>query len=195
MKHIGILGGSFDPPHKSHKAVIDKCFQMKLVNEVWVLPTYHHVQKIPQASFEQRIKMCKIMFERFLKPIKVKDFERCNRVGSTYNLIRILKGMFEKYRFSIIIGRDCAENIESWIEYQDLIQTIPFIVFERQYWGEFNHTWYLKEPHQLIHLPGSFISSTMIRKLLRQDHINLASHFTNVKLVNYIQKEKIVYEN
>jgi nicotinate (nicotinamide) nucleotide adenylyltransferase len=195
MKRIGIFGGSFDPPHHNHKDIIEQCLQMKLVDEVWVLPAFHHVQKENATSFEQRIKMCKIMFEKFLKPIKVKDFEVCNRSGATLDMVRILRGMFNRYSFSVIIGRDCAENIETWVQYKTLIQEVPFIVFEREHCGDYKKDWYLNEPHRLINNKGSFISSTDVRKLLSKGHYNVAGCLTSEKLIDFIRKEKITYEN
>lgn len=195
MKTIGIFGGSFDPPHCSHKAIIDECIKRNFVDEVWVMPSCNHPHKENQASFEQRIKMCKMMFTRWFYPVRVENFERCNATGTTLNLLKVLKGFMPEYEFRFIIGRDCADNIQSWYRPEELIQQVPFIVFEREDYAPKNlNTWYLVKPHCLISVKNCGISSTIIRKLVKNDCFKLVRILTNKKLVKYIQKERI-YED
>jgi len=195
MKRIGIFGGSFDPPHCSHKAIIDECIKRKLVDEVWVMPSCNHPHKSNQASFEQRIKMCKMMFTRWLYPVRVENFERCNASGTTLNLLRILREFMPEVEFKFIIGRDCADNIQSWYKPNELIHQVPFIVFER---NDYAHkgldTWYIVKPHCLVSVNGCSTSSTVVRNLVKDNHHRLVRVFTNKKVARYIQKEKL-YEN
>jgi len=195
MKKIGILGGSFNPPHISHLAIVKACLEKNLVNEVWVLPTYNHPHKNNQVSFEHRIKMCKLIFPSLFGRIKVKRYEEMNISGRMYDMIAILRFMFEKYNFSVIIGRDCADHINTWANYESLIQSVPFIIFERgDYIEQHLETWYLIKPHQMLLIKNCECSSTYIRKLLSRGNFNCATALTNKKIVRFIKKEKL-YEN
>ena len=40
MKTIALFGGSFDPPHIGHKAVVEAVLKLKDVEEVVVMPTF-----------------------------------------------------------------------------------------------------------------------------------------------------------
>lgn len=193
MKKIGIFGGSFSPPHKSHKAIIEECIKRKIVDEVWVLPSYNHTQKDIIVSFEQRIKMCKMMFCKWFNfKIKVKDYEKSNNDGSMLSLVIILKSIFKDYDFYVIIGSDCADNIYSWKYCEVLLEFTNFIVFNREdYFPHTTSTWYLKKPHQFIEVPGCFLSSTYIRKLINKNYFNLVRILTNKKISNFIKKEKL----
>jgi nicotinate-nucleotide adenylyltransferase len=195
MKKIGILGGSFDPPHISHKSIVDACLEKGLVDEVWVLPTYNHTQKNNIASFEQRIKMCKMLFCKLFGKVKVQDFERCNRSGCMYDMIAILRSMFENYHFYVIIGRDCADNIDTWMHTEALLQTVPFIVFERgDYAGTNLDTWYFMEPHKFLSIERCDISSTEVRGLVKRKLFNLVRVLTNQKVSDFIRRNKL-YED
>ena len=192
MKRIGIFGGSFDPCHCSHKAIIDACLEKGLVDEVWVLPTYNHIQKNNIATFEQRIKMCKMMFCKRFGKVKVQDFERCNRSGCMYDMIAILRSMFENHHFFVVIGRDCADNIDTWMHSQSLLQTVPFIVFERgDYIGTNLDTWYFREPHKFLAVDGCDFSSTYVRKLADKKKFGLVRCLTNKKVSDFIRKNRL----
>lgn len=196
MKYIGIMGGSFDPPHLSHKAIADECIRRKLVDQVWILPAYHHVEKKNIATFEQRIKMCKIMFGGLFSKIKVKNFEKWNREGTTFNLLKILQKQFPHYRFTIIIGEDCADHIDTWFRYEELIKSYFFIVFKREDYFNFKpKDWYKEKPHKFIKVNKCFYSSSLIRKYFLKKHYNLIKLMISKKVFKYIIKEQIDYEN
>ena len=189
MKRIGIFSGSFDPCHVSHLAIIDECIKRNLVDEVWVLPSSRHCQKNNVATFEHRLKMCKLLFEKPFNHVKVKDLERFNPSGATIHMVLILMEMFKKYHFSIIIGQDCADNIKTWVAYQKLIDMVPFIIFEREDYTTNMSTWYLTSPHHLFQVKGKcFFSSTYVRKLLGEKKFVCAGVITGQKVIKYIQK-------
>lgn len=193
---IGIFGGSFDPVHVSHQSIANECIKRKLVDEVWVLPASHHRQKDNIATFEQRLKMSKLLFEKPFGRVKVKDFEILNPSGAMIHMILILMVMFKQHTFSIIIGRDCADNINTWLEWTKLIKMIPFIVFEREDYTANMSTWYLTSPHHLLQVKGKcFFSSTYVRKLLGEKKFVCAGAITGQKVIKYIQKNGLYIPN
>jgi nicotinate (nicotinamide) nucleotide adenylyltransferase len=195
MKKIGIFGISADPPHASHKAIIEACLKKKLVNEVWVLPSDNHTQKKNIASFGQRIEMCKLMFKSWKYPIIVKDFELYNNSGTTLRMINRLEFLFKKYKFYFIAGEDQADNIETWYSYKELIEKYPFIVFQRgDYVSKNPKDWYLSKPHTVVSIEGCGISSTQVRRAINQSLYNLAETMTNDEVVRYILGS-CLYEN
>ena len=197
MKRIGIFGMSGNPPHCSHLAIANECIRRNLVDKVWVLPTYNHTQKQNSASFEQRVKMCQMMFGNGLfSKIKVKRYEEMNKSGYMFDMIAILKSMFEKHEFYIIIGRDCADSISSWFNYEALRSTVPFIVFERFGMKEdFGlETWYFFKPHQMVTALGCDVSSTRVRSLVKCKEFSIIGNLTNKKIAEYIKKENL-YED
>ena len=78
MKNIGLLGGSFDPPHKGHLYISLEAKKLLKLDEIWWLVTPQNPLKIHQpASYLERVKNCKIMTKN--KPIKIKEIEKKNK--------------------------------------------------------------------------------------------------------------------
>jgi nicotinate-nucleotide adenylyltransferase len=201
MKRIGILGGSFDPPHQSHKAIAQDCIDRNLVDEVWICPTYIHTQKKAHTNFKHRMNMCRIMFESWFSKIKVKDYQGWTSDGSTFSLMEYLKGknfIYKDYKkdneFYLIIGRDCADNISSWYNWEELISENSFIVFNRDnHLSDDNDVWYIKKPHRLIYSKhvGDWSSSFIRNKLFKKRFYKLAKLLTSGKLISYINNHNL----
>lgn len=188
-KKIGILGGSFDPPHNSHKAIVNFCIKNKIVDEVWIIPSFNHLQKNNIASFEDRIEMCKLMFTGWLKPVKVLDIDKLNGQGSAFNLMGLLYNEYEDYDFYYIIGRDCADNIDTWVNYKTLIRTTPFIIFQRSDYVSKECGWIERSHHQQFAIDGCDWNSTALRKILKPRCYRVAEFMTSKKVIKYIIKE------
>ena len=59
FKDIGILGGSFDPPHKGHLYVSKQSLKrLKLKKVIWAITKKNPLKKKPFFSFTMRKKMC-----------------------------------------------------------------------------------------------------------------------------------------
>ena len=59
-KSVGILGGSFDPPHKGHLTISKIAIKkVKLDRVLWVVTKKNPFKKKPFYSLSQRIKMTK----------------------------------------------------------------------------------------------------------------------------------------
>ena len=75
MKNIGLLGGSFDPPHKGHLYISLEAKKILKLDEIWWLVTPKNPLKIYQpANYIDRVKNCKLITKN--KPIKIKEIEK-----------------------------------------------------------------------------------------------------------------------
>ena len=71
MKNIGLLGGSFDPPHKGHLYISLEAKKILKLDEIWWLVTQQNPLKINKpASYSERLRNCKLIIKN--QPIKVK---------------------------------------------------------------------------------------------------------------------------
>ena len=72
MKNIGLLGGSFDPPHKGHLYISLEAKKILKLDDIWWLVTPQNPLKLIQpASYSERIKNCKLIIKN--QPIKIKE--------------------------------------------------------------------------------------------------------------------------
>ena len=75
MKKIGLLGGSFDPPHRGHLFISNEAKKVLQLDEIWWLVTPQNPLKISKpATYEERLQNCKQITKNF--PIKILEVEK-----------------------------------------------------------------------------------------------------------------------
>ena len=75
MKKIGLLGGSFDPPHRGHLFISNEAKKVLQLDEIWWLVTPQNPLKISKpATYEERLQNCKQITKSF--PIKILEVEK-----------------------------------------------------------------------------------------------------------------------
>lgn len=170
---VCILGGNYSPIHNGHIQTAQFILNTtRKFDEVWLLPTYGHIQKEQSVSAEHRLEMCKIA-AKVDGRIKVFDYEIKNKLaGETFNFVKRLmteKSLNEIYNFSLAIGLDNANHFDKWVNYEELERIAKFVIIPRKgVTRDINVDWYLKEPHIYIHGETDImdISSTTIRNIL-----------------------------
>ena len=93
MKHIGILGGSFDPPHRGHIYISLEAKKILSLDQVWWLVTQQNPLKIVRpATYMERINNCNKISRT--RPILVKEIEK--QLSIDNNVIRYLTVKYDK---------------------------------------------------------------------------------------------------
>ena len=131
MTNIGLLGGSFDPPHIGHKKIINYC--MKLFDKILIIPNKESIDihKKNLASPIDRIEMLNLMFSSEL--IKIKDLETTSNFPSyTYNTLKFLEEKYFDDEIFMILGKDQIMNIHTWYKYEYLLSNLNIICFDRK---------------------------------------------------------------
>jgi len=131
-RHLGIFGGSFDPPHISHVLAVHYALLIWPLDHVFVIPTYQHPFGKAMADFKHRVKMAKIAFEYLGEKVWVLPIEGEHEGPSyTINTIRQLKAQYPESRFSLIVGSDILEELDEWKDPEILRQEVEFLVIPR----------------------------------------------------------------
>ena len=126
---IGVLGGTFDPPHIGHLKISNICLKkLKLKKVLWAITKKSPLKKSSFFSLKQRIKMSKDLTK---KEKKIKVFFIENRLNSnkTINLVRYLK---KRHDVHFIIGSDNLVNFHKWHKFQDILKTCKLVVLSRK---------------------------------------------------------------
>ena len=130
MKNIGLLGGSFDPPHKGHLYISLEAKKILKLDEIWWLVTPQNPIKINQpASYSERVKSCKILTKN--KPIKIKEIEKKINSQFSYQTIKYLNNHYKYIKFFWLMGADNLINFHQWQNAHRIFNEIPIVVFRR----------------------------------------------------------------
>ena len=61
--NVGVLGGTFDPPHKAHIKIAERSIEQFNLNKVIFIPSGNPWQKKDATSFVHRYEMTKILIK------------------------------------------------------------------------------------------------------------------------------------
>ena len=166
---IGILGGSFDPPHKGHleisKIAIKKLSLSKLY---WCVTKKNPFKKKTLFSLSDRVKQSKDITKK-IKKIEIKSIDKKIKSTNTIDLIKYFKNKNKKNSFFLIIGSDNLINLHKWKEWKLLTKLTEIVVFSRKNYDiKAKKSVTIKKVRKIIFIKNKQIniSSTQIRKKL-----------------------------
>ena len=130
MKTIGLLGGSFDPPHKGHLYISIEAKKIFKLDEIWWLITPQNPHKISKpATYNERIQNCKTITKKF--PIKIMEIEKKIKSSYSFKTINFLKFHYKNINFFWLMGADNLINFHQWQNWRDIFVSIPIVIFRR----------------------------------------------------------------
>lgn len=192
MKKVGLMGGTFDPPHLMHLLIAQEALESCLLDEVWFLPSYHppHIQgKVAQTSAEDRVQMVRRAIsgnDRFR--ISLVEVERGGK-SYTVETLRELTAKYPENRFYFILGADMVDDLPTWHGIEELCRLTSFIGFRRPGFPAENPA---HADVTYIDMPLIDISSSLIRDRLQEGHS--CRYFMPDTVIDYI-KGRHLYEN
>ena len=133
IKRLGIFGGAFDPVHKGHTRSLKYISDLKIIDEIQVIPNYAspHNKDI-QTDEKHRLKMLEIAFKE-IKNIKLNDIELKNKTKSyTYETLKYLKEIYPEQHLSLIIGLDSLNSFTTWKNWENILSLCSLLVLERK---------------------------------------------------------------
>ena len=128
-KFVGILGGTFDPPHEGH-LFISKFAKIKLdVGEVWWIVTTTNPLKKNKVDYKKRLRKVK----RFLMNhhIKVLEIQDLSKNTYTVDLLEYLFKKFPHKKFIWLMGADNLFSFHLWRDWKKIFYNIPIAIFDR----------------------------------------------------------------
>lgn len=131
---IGILGGSFDPPHNGHVHITQQAFRFLSLDQVWWLPSKQNPLKIHRpASLPSRIEKCR----QIIKHPRVRIIESglYSRSNYTTDTLRIFRQCFPQHKFVWLMGADNLRDFHFWYKWNELIEENYVAVFSRPTYG------------------------------------------------------------
>lgn len=128
---IGLLLGTFDPPHIGHLFLARQALNEGVVNEVWICPAWKSPWKPNASSFEDRIRMCnRLVLDFPAKHIHVCNADTVFRSNNTYEFLSCLNDEVEDCDLFVIIkGSDV--NISDWVNGDEILKKYGVYSVER----------------------------------------------------------------
>ena len=126
---IGILGGSFDPPHIGHLLVARQTRELARLDEVWLMPYFAHNWDPTVSPAFDRLSMTKLIEEKGI--ITSEEEIEKNEKSYTIDTVRRLKKHHASHEFYWIVGSDTLPEFRLWKEAEALAREVKFLVFPR----------------------------------------------------------------
>ena len=206
---IGILGGTFNPPHLGHLRLAEEVSEVFGLSKIIFVPCHQppHKNETNISSSTDRFNMTSLACEGNEK-FEVSDMElKFPAPSYTVNTLRHLKSKTTDELY-FIMGSDSLSEIGTRKDFENLFSLANYIIVERP--GlKFQKAWesvpvtlqeqFTPTGGQFIHsnkmllipsnITGLNISSTHIRKLLRQGLT--ARYLTPESVLDYIREKNL----
>lgn len=212
---IGIMGGTFNPPHLAHLSCAREAEATCHLDRIVFIPANDPPHKLLDNSipFDMRCEMTRLAISGFPR-FELSTIEG-ERQGKSYSIdtLVLLAQRFQTAELYFIIGSDSFLELGTWHRYAEIVRTCHLVVLERPgketesplqllpvaIRGEFR---YSSESRRLLHSSGKEIifitgtpravSSTEIRSMVRTGQA--VSHLVPPAVEEYILTQRIYTE-
>lgn len=130
MSSIAIFGGSFDPPHSGHIAIIKALVALTYIDKIFIVPTYLNPFKSGSvAPSSLRLRWLREILKEYPK-CEVSDFEVS--LGRSVATIETVLHFAKTYsKIYVVIGSDNLASLHKWHRYDELKSLVEFLVVTR----------------------------------------------------------------
>jgi len=172
IKRIGIMGGVFDPIHCGHLFAAEEArVEFKLDEVIFVpcrQPAHKRGNDISDPEDRYLMTVLATSNNQFFEVSKVE----LNRPGPSYS-IDTVKEFLKKYHHGVkiffITGADAFLEVDSWYKSEELIKLCQFVAATRPGYDLNKLDKKFKKIIKIIEIPALAISSTDIRRRVREE--------------------------
>ncbi|WP_160721815.1 nicotinate-nucleotide adenylyltransferase [Bacillus sp. USDA818B3_A] len=186
MKKVGILGGTFDPPHYGHLLIANEVQSALELDKIWFMPNHEppHKKKPESVEDEDRLHMLELAIAEnanfSIQPIEM------DRKGPSYTVdtMKILHTEYPDHQFYFIIGADMIEYLPKWHDIDILVNLVQFVGVKRKSYS--HQTDY---PVLYIDVPAIDVSSSMIRDRVKKGQS--VRYLLPDSVIDYIEEKQL----
>lgn len=188
-KKVGILGGTFNPPHLGHLIIADQVKNQLGLEKVLFMPSAKPPHKNNKKTIDAAHRVAMIHEaisgdEAFsLEEIEIKRGGK----SYTYDTLIQLNEDHPDTEFYFIIGADMVEDLKNWYKIDDLMHIVQFVAVNRP-----DYSVDTDYPIIVVDVPNIDISSSLIRQKV-SDQCSI-KYLVPQKVEDYIKSEGL-YKN
>jgi nicotinate-nucleotide adenylyltransferase len=131
---IGLLGGSFNPPHVAHRLVSELALKRLGLDKIWwiVSPGNPLKKRSDLAPLSERLIQSRALATN--PHIQITAFESDLPTSYTASTLAFLKSRSPLVRFVWIMGADNLATFERWEHWREIFGIFPVAVIDRPGW-------------------------------------------------------------
>lgn len=129
--HVGLFGGSFNPPHAGHALVAEIALRRLRLQQLWWIVTPGNPLKDTHelAPLGERIRLSRAVATD--PRIKVTAFEAAHDLRYTADTLQLVRARNPGVNFVWIMGADNLATFHKWQRWHDIAMTFPIAVIDR----------------------------------------------------------------
>lgn len=128
---VGLLGGTFNPPHEGHALVAHTALNfLRLDRVLWMITPgnpFKENQDLPPTCERLHQSVSNFFHPQFL----FTDFENNIKSIKTYDSLNYLLNYYKNIKFVWLMGSDSLENFHKWYNFEKIIQMLPIAIINR----------------------------------------------------------------
>ena len=163
---VGLFFGTFNPIHIGHMIIANYMTEFSDLDEVWfvITPLSPFKQKKSLLSNHHRLAIANIAVDKYPK-LKTSAIEfKLPQPNYTINTLIHIEEKYPNYQCCLIMGEDNLKGFHKWKNYEMILQNYELYVYPRISDGKSTHQLLSHPKVHRIQAPIVQISSTFIRK-------------------------------
>ena len=136
MLRTGLLGGSFNPAHRGHRAISLELLGRLGLDEIWWLVSPRNPLKAAEGMAPLAARLVQARAIARGAPIRPTAIER--ELGTIYTIdtLRALLRRYRRRRFIWLMGADNLVQFHLWKDWREIAETVPIAVATRPGYDE-----------------------------------------------------------
>jgi nicotinate-nucleotide adenylyltransferase len=131
LKRIGLLGGSFNPAHRGHRAISVFALRALGLDEVWWLVSPGNPLKDAETMAPLAARLASA--ERMARGARIRATAIEEKLGTRYTVdtLSALKRRWPDHMFVWLMGADNLIQFHRWRDWRGIARTVPIAVIAR----------------------------------------------------------------
>lgn len=189
---IGIIGGSFNPPHILHKEMGLQVLKNNLVDKVIYVPTGDRYAKDGLLKGSDRLEMVRLMCQDH-ELLEVSNYEIKRGASYTYETLDYFQSLYPDDEIFFVLSTDLILDIMNWKKPEYILSRYKLIGLKRRgIDGELPEI-YNRYPNSLkmYDFRMEEFSSTVVRRKIKEGSIEELKGKLDKKVLEYIEEHSL----